>query len=151
MDLPEKIEDLEQLSAFESLTRTVEDQIADALSHSIEDNTILTILGWHMYLVYRREPRTDKATPSEMFVTELRGNEQHRLIKPLWETPENDEPSQFWISVHYIVLTYPDDEKDTRVARIPARYLFMSGDEVKKAWNKHIKRYGESTNENRNT
>ena len=41
MDLPEKIEDLEQLSSFESLTRTVEDQIADALSNSIEDNTIL--------------------------------------------------------------------------------------------------------------
>lgn len=151
MDLPEKIEDLEQLSAFESLTRTVEDQIADALSNSIENNTILAINGWHMYPVYKRELRTDKATPAEMFRTEMRGHEQRRLIKPLWETPENDEPSQFWISVHYIVLTYPDDSKDTRVSRIPARYLFMSGDEVKKAWNAHIKRYGETTNENRNT
>ena len=136
MNLPTDLQTCENLLALEELNRSVRFKIVHTLEILGEKDNIYNIDQWRTYEVTSK--RAFLPGTNSLFMSEIRTSGIHRVVTGMYEFPEADADSQRWLCVNYTILTYPEDEQEERTMRFPARYLFMTDEEVKKAWEYHI-------------
>lgn len=136
MDFPTDLQTCENLLALEELNKGIRSMIVHTLEVLGEKDNIYSIDQWRTYEVTSK--RAFLPGTNSLFMTELRTSGIHRVVTSMYEFPEADADSQRWLCVNYTILTYPEDEREERTMRFPARYLFMTDEEVKKAWEYHM-------------
>ena len=136
MDFPKNLQTCENLLVLEEFNKSVRSMIVHALGVLGENDNIYSIDQWRTYELTSK--RAFLPGTNSLFMSELRSHGIHRTVTGMHEFPEDDADSQLWLCVHYTILTYPEDEQEERTMRFPARYLFMSDEEIKKAWERHM-------------
>lgn len=132
------IRDMKELEAFIGLRSNINANIARVIRALGEEDIILNIDDWRLYTL-ENLPYSAPTDYTGLFRIEPRENGVHKVIRAVWETPEDGAESQKWIRAEYTALSFPEDVQEDRVIRFPARYLFLSDTEVIEAWEKHQK------------